>query len=90
MRQIIYVRTLRIWAWRGTDPFPRAATPQFERDVTPWPAPRNITPRTTSRRIPVRVRGEGWPDRARRSLEQLGRSAGAWMRNVARRWESVP
>ena len=84
MRQIIYVRTLRIWAWRGTDPFRRAEPPRIERNVTPWPAPRNITPRATSRRIPVRVRGESWLDRARRSLGRLGRGAGAWMRNVAK------
>ena len=85
MRQIIYIRTLRIWVWRGTDPFRRAEAPRIERNVTPWPAPRNITPRATSRRIPVRVRGEGWLDGARRSLGRLGRNAGAWMRNVARR-----
>lgn len=85
MRQIIYIRTLQIRAWRGADPFRRAEPPRIERNVTPWPAPRHITPRTTSRRIPVRVRGEGWLDRARRSLERLGRNAGAWMRNVAKR-----
>ena len=85
MRQIIYVRTLRIRVWPGTDVSPRVAPSGFERNVTPWPAPRDVTPRTASRRIPVRVRGEGWLDRTRRELGRLGLRAAAWMREVARR-----
>ena len=87
MRQIIYIRTLRIRAWPGSDPLRRVAPPRIERNVTPGRAPRNVTPQArswaTSRRIPVRVRGEGWLDKARRALGRLGLRAGAWMRNVA-------
>ena len=84
MRQIIYVRTLRIRVGPGTDRFRRSAPSRFERGGTRAPEPRNVTPRTASRRIPVRVRGEGWMDRARRALDRLGRRADAWMRKVAR------
>ncbi|MCY4659514.1 MAG: hypothetical protein OXF93_06850 [Acidobacteria bacterium] len=84
MRQIIYIRTLRIWDWSGTDSYQRTAPGRIERNVTPWRAPRDITPLATSRRIPVHVRHEGWLDRARRSVERLSRSAGAWMRSVAK------
>ena len=84
MRQIIYIRTLRIWAWPDADPVRRITPQRFERNVTPWRAPRNVTPRAGRGSIPVRVRGEGWLDKARRVLGRLGRGTGAWMRNVAR------
>ena len=84
MRQIIYIRTLRIWAGPDTDAIPRFAPTRAEHDATRITEPRNVTPRTASRRIPVRVRDEGWMDRARRTLGRFGRRADAWMRNVAR------
>ena len=59
---------------------PRRIVPlsfERERNVTPIAPPRNVTRRTTSRRIPVRVRGEGWLDKARRVLGRLGLRTGA-------------
>lgn len=84
MRQIIYVRTLRIWVEPGAERLGHSAPSRFEHAAGSAPEPRNVTPRTASRRIPVRVRGEGWMDRARRALDRLGRRADAWMRKVAR------
>ena len=90
MRQIVYIRTLRIRAWPGAEPVrrvePRRVEPRIERDVTPWPGlpgPCNVTPRATSRSIPVRVRDGSWLDRARRALDRLAERAGEWMRNSA-------
>lgn len=84
MRQLIYIRTMRIWVEPSADRF-RGCAPRFEHDVTRTPEPRNITPRMASRRIPVRVRDENWMDRAQRAMGRLGLRASAWLRNVARR-----
>ena len=84
MRQLIYIRTLRIRVEPGADRLRRFAPPRFEREATRIPEPRNITPRTASRSIPVRVRGESWMDRAHRAMGRLGLRASAWLRNVAR------
>ena len=84
MRQLIYIRTTRIWVEPGADRFRRIAPSPFEREVKRIPEPRDVTPQTASRRIPVRVRGESWKDRARRAVGRLGLRASAWLRNVAR------
>lgn len=83
MLRIIHIRTVRIRTGPGTGGLQRAPWP-LERQPTLPPEPRNVTPRTGSRRIPVRVRGESWMDRANRALGRYGRRAGAWVRNVAR------
>ncbi|MCY4076598.1 MAG: hypothetical protein OXH04_14335 [Acidobacteria bacterium] len=85
MRQVIYVRTMRIWVEPDAGRFRRIARPPLEREVARIPEPRDITPRASSRRIPVRVRGETWMDRAHRAMDRLGLRASAWLRNVARR-----
>ena len=85
MRQLIYIRTVRIWVEPGRDRFRRHAPSPFEREATRIPEPRNITPRAASRRIPVQVRGESWMDRAHRAMGRFGLRASAWLRNVARR-----
>ena len=84
MRQLIYVRTLHIWVEPGAERSRRIAPSRFGREATRIPEPRNITPRMASRRIPVRVRGESWMDRAHRAMGRLGLRASAWLRNVAR------
>lgn len=83
MLRLIYIRTVRIGRGPGTGRLRRFAPASFEREAPPLPEPRNVTPRSASRRIPVRVRGDGWMDRARRALDRYGRRAGAWVRNVA-------
>ena len=83
MRKLIYIRTMRIRVEPGAGRFRRIAPSPLERDATRIPEPRNITPRASSRRIPVRVRGEGWMDRAHRAMGRLGLRASAWLRNVA-------
>ena len=84
MRQLIYIRTMRIRVELGPERFRRIAPSPFAREATRIPEPRNVTPRTASRSIPVRVRGESWMDRAHRAMGRLGLRASAWLRNVAR------